>query len=183
MDLSFVGSLKENPCVSADFCLHPESFHTRALTEHPLSRFSTEHGSWLLAEDPENGDCGWILTPLSAGGSIEPPLRGGRPWGGADSPARVIFPATWQNLLLLKEIVTRHDAKSTIFPSAAGTLGHSSLGIGARFTTMHWPAVDWTMAQLGLSLTANQNVGTIFSLCFGSFFFFFSSFEFSSFEF
>jgi hypothetical protein len=32
-----------------------------------------------------------------------------------------------------------------------------SLGIGARFTTMHWPAVDWVMKELRLPLTANQN--------------------------
>jgi hypothetical protein len=33
----------------------------------------------------------------------------------------------------------------------------ASLGIGARFTTMHWPAVDWVMKELRLPLTANQN--------------------------
>jgi len=31
------------------------------------------------------------------------------------------------------------------------------LGIGARFTTLHWPGVDWAMAALELPLTANQN--------------------------
>jgi hypothetical protein len=29
--------------------------------------------------------------------------------------------------------------------------------VGARFTTLHWPAVEWAMAELGLSMTANQN--------------------------
>ena len=36
-------------------------------------------------------------------------------------------------------------------------INQASLGIGARFTTMHWPAVDWVMKQLRLPLTANQN--------------------------
>jgi hypothetical protein len=44
-----------------------------------------------------------------------------------------------------------------VFPVARGTLARSSLGIGARFTTLHWPAVAWVMKELGLSLTANQN--------------------------
>jgi hypothetical protein len=31
------------------------------------------------------------------------------------------------------------------------------LGVGARFTTLHWPAVEWAMAALGIGVTANQN--------------------------
>ena len=31
------------------------------------------------------------------------------------------------------------------------------MGIGARFTTLHWPAVEWAMHALDLGVTANQN--------------------------
>ena len=41
-----------------------------------------------------------------------------------------------------------HDPASTIFPTASGTLGQSTLGVGARFTTLHWPAVEWAMSAL-----------------------------------
>src|SRR5208282_4724689 len=30
-------------------------------------------------------------------------------------------------------------------------------GIGARFTTLHWPAVEWAMSALEIGMTANQN--------------------------
>ena len=49
-----------------------------------------------------------------------------------------------------------YNPESTIFPTASGTLESQSIGVGARFTTLHWP-VDWSMSQLGVSLTANQN--------------------------
>jgi hypothetical protein len=43
------------------------------------------------------------------------------------------------------------------FPTAAEKLGQSTLGIGARFTTLHWPAVEWAMSALEIGVTANQN--------------------------
>jgi hypothetical protein len=36
-------------------------------------------------------------------------------------------------------------------------LWEGTLGIGARFTTLHWPAVEWAMSALELGMTANQN--------------------------
>jgi hypothetical protein len=69
---------------------------------------------------------------------------------GAAGRGIACFPATWENLLRLKNLVQEHDAGSTIFPSAAGDLGGSTLGIGARFTTLHWPAVEWAMSALEL---------------------------------
>jgi hypothetical protein len=53
--------------------------------------------------------------------------------------------------------VQEHDPGSTIFPTAGANLGRGTLGIGARFTTLHWPAVEWTMNALNLGVTANQN--------------------------
>jgi hypothetical protein len=71
--------------------------------------------------------------------------------------ALVAFPASWENLLRLKNAVQEHDPDSTIFPTTAANLGRATLGIGARFTTLHWPAVDWAMSALDLGVTANQN--------------------------
>jgi hypothetical protein len=70
---------------------------------------------------------------------------------------RKAYPATWKNLLVLKNRIQEFDRESTIFPTTKGTLGRSTIGMGARFTTLHWPAVDWAMAHLGLGVTANQN--------------------------
>ncbi|MEJ1972839.1 MAG: hypothetical protein WDM96_10370 [Lacunisphaera sp.] len=67
------------------------------------------------------------------------------------------FPATWDNLLALKNQIQQHDPASTIFPTAGAQLGRSTLGVGARFTTLHWPAVEWAMSALEIGLTANQN--------------------------
>ena len=67
------------------------------------------------------------------------------------------FPATFENLLRLKNLIQEHNAASTIFPTAGARLGQSTLGIGARFTTLHWPAVEWAMSALELGVTANQN--------------------------
>ncbi len=148
-----------NPCVSPDFCLDWPGFAARlgeGVKIWARSGFATEHGEWTLAEDVSTGDCAWRLQPRGgiSRGQARTVLEDGRGCGDA---GEVFFPATWANLLRLKNHVLRHDSGSTIFPSAGGTLGRGTLGVGARFTTLHWPAVEWVMAQLGLGLTANQN--------------------------
>lgn len=70
---------------------------------------------------------------------------------------RIAFPATWENLLHLKNLIHEHDPESTVFPTATPQLGESTTGVGARFATLHWPAVDWAMTRLGIGVTANQN--------------------------
>lgn len=67
------------------------------------------------------------------------------------------FPATFANLLRLKNLVQERDSGRDNLPTAAERLGQSTLGVGARFTTLHWPAVDWAMSALSLGVTANQN--------------------------
>jgi hypothetical protein len=152
--------IASNPCVSPDFCLDWAALAGKAakagapgLTWFERSRFQTAQGGWTLFEDAATGDCGWQLEAGGPGDHASL-LEGGVP---AAEPARTLFPATFANLLRLKNLIQEHDPKSTIFPTAAEALGRSSLGIGARFTTLHWPAVDWAMAQLGLGVTANQN--------------------------
>ncbi|MFT3830121.1 MAG: tagaturonate epimerase family protein [Opitutaceae bacterium] len=151
--------IAQNPCISPDFCLdwpalQQKFFDSTAagLRFHDKSGFATAAGRWTLAEDKLTGDCAWRLeAPKIADPSdvLDD--------GVLLSPGRAIFPASWENLLALKNLIQEHDAGSTIFPTANAQLGRSTLGVGARFTTLHWPAVEWAMSALEIGLTANQN--------------------------
>jgi hypothetical protein len=146
-----------NPCVSPDFCLDWPALRSRLqrgdkIPAHAASSFETAAGAWTLLEDPATGDCAWRLEPR-AGAAAEGALGDGTRL--ADGSA--VFPASFDNLIRIKNLAQKHDPKCTIFPTAGDRLGRSTLGIGARFTTLHWPAVEWAMAQLKLGMTANQN--------------------------
>lgn len=146
-----------NPCVSPDYCLDWSALGAKlvsggAVREWPKSRFETADGAWTLLEDEATGDCAWRLEARARGQAADT-LEGGIALGGS----LLVFPATWANLLRLKNRVLEHDPGATIFPTAGGRLGRSTLGVGARFTTLHWPAVDWAMSALELGVTANQN--------------------------
>jgi len=163
-----VGTIGTNPCLSGDFCLDfprllgrlqaappakggpGASAEGEGAVEHLASAFTTEAGTWTLAEDA-SGDHAWLLQPSGSGGADVLAA------GAALADGRLAFPASWDNLITLKNLIQESDPGATIFPTAAGALYKQSLGIGARFTALHWPAVDWAMANLGLSLTANQN--------------------------
>jgi len=147
-----------NPCVSPDFCLDWPALSSRlhggdALHIWPHSGFRTTHGHWKLREHLDTGDCAWVLKPDAPGTDAVNALAEGV----ALSSGSFVFPASWANLLTLKNHILEADPAATVFPTAGANLGRSTLGIGARFTSLHWPAVDWTMAQLGVGLTANQN--------------------------
>lgn len=147
--------IAQNPCISPDFCLDWASLRETLLrggaaARHPLSEVATAFGSITLVEDPE-GDHAWLLRPTREGAS------NALGEGVALPSGELAFPATWANLLALKNLIQEHDAQSTVFPSATGSLAQASLGVGARFTTLHWPAVEWAMSALDLSMTANQN--------------------------
>jgi hypothetical protein len=149
--------ISDNPCVSPDFCLDWPALLGRlkrgdSLAAHPLSGFDTAQGAWTLVEDPVTGDFAWRLEARDGVAAAEVLADGAAVGAGA-----AVFPATFANLLRLKNLAQEHDAASTLFPTAGAKLGRSTLGIGARFTTLHWPAVEWAMAQLGLGMTANQN--------------------------
>lgn len=141
--------IAQNPCVSPDFCLDWPALSTDVksgnVTEYAKSRFTIAAGYVTLVENAA-GDCAWKLIADAS------PLSEGVAHDGA-----TYFPATWGNLLKLKNLIQEHDEDSTIFPTATPQLGRSSLGVGARFTTLHWPAVDWAMSKLGIGVTANQN--------------------------
>ncbi len=147
-----------NPCVSPDFCLDWPALSAQLLAGEALhiwtaSGFETAAGTWKLREDLTTGDCAWVLSPAADAADPSALLTDGvlLPSGA------IAFPATWANLLTLKNLILEHDPKATIFPSTGDKLGQSTLGVGARFTALHWPAVDWAMAHLGIGLTANQN--------------------------
>ncbi len=146
--------ISTNPCVSPDFCLDWPALRSELASGKPLkaygkSRFETKAGAWTLVEN-ELGDCAWRLEgPGASTGVLEDGVK--------LADGAVAFPATFANLLKLKNLVQESDPQSTIFPSAGAKLGQSTLGIGARFTTLHWPAVDWAMSSLNLGVTANQN--------------------------
>lgn len=141
--------IAQNPCVSPDFCLDWPALQADVkagkICEHAKSRFATKAGEFTLVENAA-GDCAWKLYATGA------PLAGGVAVDGV-----TFFPATWANLLTLKNLIQEYDAGSTIFPTAGAKLGQSTLGVGARFTTLHWPAVEWAMSALEIGLTANQN--------------------------
>ncbi|MEO7598256.1 MAG: tagaturonate epimerase family protein [Opitutus sp.] len=144
--------IAQNPCVSPDFCLDWEALLADAragqVTEYPKSNFATAAGSWTLIENA-SGDHAWKLASSNNAAVLVN--------GVALDPSTTLFPATWENLLRLKNLIQEHDASATVFPTAATQLGQSTLGVGARFTALHWPAVDWAMSALELGVTANQN--------------------------
>lgn len=149
--------IAQNPCVSPDFCLDWSALSAKIVSGAPVkewtkSRFESALGAWVLLEDEATGDCAWRLETKATGHGADT-LDGGIAVGGR----LYVFPASWANLLRLKNMVQEHDADSTIFPTAGAKLGRSTLGVGARFTTLHWPAVEWAMSALELGMTANQN--------------------------
>jgi hypothetical protein len=149
--------IARNPCISPDFCLDWTTLGSKlringAVKEWPKSRFETAAGTWALVEDETTGDCAWQV--LSRDNSRAPH---GLSDGVDIGDALIAFPASWENLLRLKNAIQQHDADSTIFPTAGANLGRSTLGIGARFTTLQWPAVEWAMSALDVGMTANQN--------------------------
>jgi hypothetical protein len=140
--------ISANPAISPDACLDWPGLAAALLAgtirRLPLSRVGTVHGEVELVVDA-HGDHAWVGARLPLAQGVA--LPDGR-WG---------YPATWDNLLAMKNLIQEHDADSTVFPTTGGGLHQRSLGIGARFTTLHWPAVEWAMAHLGVSLIANQN--------------------------
>ncbi len=112
------------------------------------AEFEAGGEQFFILESAATGDCAIVTAgtqelPFDDIAAVQPSLR--------------IVPLYWDNFIALKNFVQSADPGSTIFPIACGTLGRTSLGIGARFTTLHWPAVAWAMKHLNLPLTANQN--------------------------
>ncbi len=143
-----------NPCVSPDFCLDWPALSAKLrsgssdVKTYEKSRFATPAGDMLLLEDGVTGDCAWKLAAQNAA-----LLDAGE----VLADGSTVFPATFENLFKIKNLAQEKNSACTIFPTAAEKLGQSTLGIGARFTTLHWPATEWAMSALNIGLTANQN--------------------------
>ncbi|WP_438480289.1 tagaturonate epimerase family protein [Oleiharenicola lentus] len=151
--------IAQNPCVSPDFCLDwaalQKAFFDASATGlkfYEKSRFETAAGTWTLVEHTVTGDTAWRLESTTLADPSKVLAE-----GVLTKPNRAVFPASWENLLRLKNLIQEKDAASTIFPTGTAKLGKSTLGVGARFTTLHWPAVEWAMSALEIGLTANQN--------------------------
>ncbi len=167
--------IRSNPAISPDLCLDPHSLEQAVRTDLPkllawirestagkramrrsaglVDLFPASEllvGPWRLfvVEERGTGDAGLLVE-----GAGPVPLPAAVPLG----DGLQLVPLLWEGLAPLKNLLLADDPGSTVFPVARGTLSRSSLGIGARFTTLHWPAVAWAMKELGLSLTANQN--------------------------
>src|SRR5829696_7145715 len=93
-----------NPCVSPDFCLDWQGLSDqlrsgKLLKVYPKSRFDTKVGAWTLLESSTTGDCAWRLQ-----GRTE------LLHDGIDLPdGTQAFPATFANLLWLKNLVQEHN--------------------------------------------------------------------------
>ena len=149
--------IKNNPCISPDFCLDWENMKVNLSAEekiekHINSRFDTEHGDWSIVED-SRGDHAWCLSPNQSASAKEAEIL----LDGFELMGKLFYPASFENLIRIKNLVQEGDSKNSAFPTSGADLGKSTLGIGARFTTLHWDGVDWAMSRLGKGLTANQN--------------------------
>ena len=112
-----------NPCVSPDFCLDWPALRTAIQSAQPIhvwphSRFETAAGKWVLLEDVATGDCAWRLDACAGAAAVTTLADGAALKDGA-----AVFPATFANLLRLKNLIQEHNPKSTIFPSATEQLG------------------------------------------------------------
>lgn len=165
--------IRENPAISPDLCLDPAGLERAVRGELPrllallggppagtiavaaggvdfFPASALELGRWrcFVVEERGTGDAGLLAAgeePYPAGGVV------------ALAPGLQLVPLLYDNLVVLKNLALAHDPESTLFPVARGSLSRASIGVGARFTTLHWPAVAWAMKELGLPLTANQN--------------------------
>jgi hypothetical protein len=149
--------IADNPCVSPDFCIDWQGLQAdltvgAGIIRHDKSAVSTSHGEWSLVEN-QHGDHAWRLEPADASASEPEDLME----DGKSIAGQIYFPASYENLIRVKNLFQEADSNCTIFPGSGADLGTSTLGIGARFTTLHWDGVDWAMSRLGKGLTANQN--------------------------
>src|SRR6187401_848304 len=115
-------TIAENPCVSPDFCLDWPALQAEltagaAIREHAHSAFDTRVGRFLLVEN-ERGEHAWLLTAKAGAADALQALASGVKLG----DGRFAFPASWQNLLSLKNLALEHDPACTIFPTATGSL-------------------------------------------------------------
>ena len=113
--------IARNPCVSPDFCLDwaalkatfeagAEARAWPSLTTYEASRFALASGQVVLMEDGATGDCAWYVVGGQADLLADGVHLGGQRWA---------YPASWDNLLTIKNLVQSYSPDTTIFPSRA----------------------------------------------------------------
>ena len=121
--------INDNPCISPDFCLDWEelkkTIESENLKKHSKSEFQTAHGTWCLIEN-EKGDHAWELRGEHKSSDIKYLSEG------IESHGNLYFPATYSNLIGMKNLMMEHDSSCSVFPRTSEQLGRSTLGIGAR---------------------------------------------------
>ena len=148
-----------NPCISPDFCLDWPALRAKLAKGPPRGGLLPSQ----VALRDGRGGMDARRGPRHRGLRLEAPARGiprrGRRAcaGRGDGRGRMVLSGDLGEPAAAEEPRAGHDPRSTIFPTAEGTLGRGTLGVGARFTTLHWPAVEWAMSALELGVTANQN--------------------------
>lgn len=143
-----------NPCISPDFCLDwaelSQEIKNKGVHEYTKSHVQTTSGAFTLVQGAK-GDYAWKLKP-DASANAAALLERGFEFEGC-----WYYPASYENLIRIKNIFQESDPGCTVFPCTDGNLSKSTLGLGARFTALHWPGVFWAMKALGMGFTANQN--------------------------
>jgi hypothetical protein len=166
--------IRQNPAISPDLCLDPAGLERAVRAElaalqallaggAPAGTLAVATGGidFFPASDLDLGRwrCYVVEERLTGDGGLL--AAGQQPFPAEGvvtlAPGVQLVPLRYDNLVALKNLALAHDPESTAFPVARGALCRSSIGVGARFTTLHWPAVAWVMKELELPLTANQN--------------------------
>ena len=136
-----------NPCVSPDFCLDWPAFADRPCKRSCMrawskSGFETSDGVWTLVEHVQSGDCAWVLAAREGvnGGEVLDEVAG-------MADGSFAFPATFENLLRLKNLILEHDPDSTIFPTSRPKAWPEHPRDRRAFHHFHWPAVEWAMMR------------------------------------
>ncbi len=147
--------ISHNPCISPDFCLDWPALRAKlsdsSVKERPNSRFETAAGRGSLLEDETTCDCAWKLSRATWTGSARSTTAS------RSATAAIVVSRDVGQSASIEERGAGARSRLDDLSDAGANLGRSTLGIGARFTTLHWPAVDWAMSALNLGVTANQN--------------------------
>ena len=103
----------DNPCISPDFCLDwdflKSEIENGGVKNHSKSEVRLHDASLRLVEG-SLGDCAWQWTSEKNGG-VSDVLESGIERGGI-----WYFPATYNNLIHMKNLLQEADDESTVFP-------------------------------------------------------------------
>ena len=118
--------ISDNPCISPDFCLDWDelkiSIRSDDYKKHSRSGFKTSHGQWCLLENSK-GDHAWELTGTNELSNLSHLSEG------IEEQGNLYFPATYSNLIGMKNLMMEHDSSCSVFPRTSEQLGLSLIHI------------------------------------------------------